>query len=930
MSNKLTDEQMSKFAAKSRAAAVEGAVLIKNENAVLPIKETETVSFFGRPLIDYYRSGTGSGGAVNVEYATNILDGLKLDNISYNKEIVEAYVEWLKDHPFDNGGGGWACEPWFQKDMPITKEMAQAAAKKSDKAVYIIGRTAGEDKDNAVWEGSYILTAEEKENMKNIAAAFENLIIVLNVSNIIDMSWIEDETYLGHIKGVVYVWQGGMEGGYAVADILSGKITPSGKLPDTVAYDINDYPSTANFGNEIDNYYEEDIYVGYRYFETFAPEKVQYEFGFGLSYTKFDVETVAARALEDKVELEVKVKNVGDIYSGKEVVQVYYAAPQGELGKPAKELVTFIKTKELNPGEEEILKVSFDIKAMASYDDSGVTGNKSCYVLEAGEYEIFVGNSVRNVEKVSFEAGEKVSDGKLVIDNTIVTEQLQEVMAPIVDLKIMKPGAKKEDGTYEITYVQASKSTVDLAKRIEENLPEEMEITGDRGITFQDVRDGKATLDEFVAQLTVEEMAILVRGEGMSNPRVTKGTASAFGGMSDSLFSYGIPAACCADGPSGLRMEAKSVQIPIGTLLAASWNKNLVEELYELEGEALYANEVDTLLGPGANIHRNPLNGRNFEYYSEDPYLTGIMTTATTMGLKKGGGWGTVKHYACNGQETHRFKINAICSERAIREIYLKAFEMAVKSDSVKSIMTAYNPINGHWSASNYDLNTTVLRGEWGYKGIVMTDWWAKMNDVVECGEESNKDTRNMIRAQNDVYMVVNNNGAEINSNGDNTEEAVAEGRLTIGELQRTAKNICQFLLDSAVAHRELVDLETAEEFEACANADADIQKLSADSKIKIGDTTKASMEVEEDGEYSIIVNIMSPMTNLAQSTCNVYLNGKTAFIIQTNGTDGNWIKQKLVKVKLNKGIYNIELEHVLKGLNVDYIQFKKVPKKNN
>lgn len=929
MSNKLTEAQMGKFAAKSREAAVEGAVLIKNEDCVLPIKSVEKVSVFGRPLIEYYRSGTGSGGAVNVEYSTNILDGLKVDEINYNEEIAEAYIEWIKEHPFDNGGGGWAAEPWFQRDMPITKEMAEDAAKKSDKAVYIIGRTAGEDKDNAIWEGSYILTAEEKENIKNIAEAFENLIIVFNVSNIIDMSWINAPEYLGHIKGIIYVWQGGMEGGYAVADVLSGKVTPSGKLPDTVAYDINDYPSTANFGNETDNYYEEDIYVGYRYFETFAPQKVQYEFGFGLSYTEFEIKVEGAKTSDKKIDLEVKVKNIGDIYSGKEVVQVYYGAPQGELGKPAKELAAFAKTKELGPGEEEVLNISFDIDTMASYDDSGVTGNKSCYVLEAGEYEIFVGNSVRNVNKVVFEEGKNVSGGKFLLENIVVTEKLQEVMAPTVDLKIMKPGVKKDDGTYEIAYVQASKSTVDLAKRIEENLPKEMEITGDRGITFQDVRDKKASLDDFVAQLTVEEMAIIVRGEGMSNPRVTKGTASAFGGMCDTLFNYGVPAACCADGPSGLRMEAKSVQIPIGTLLAASWNADLVKELYTLEGEALYANEVETLLGPGANVHRNPLNGRNFEYYSEDPYLTGVMATATTLGIKEGGGWGTIKHFACNGQEAHRFKINAVCSERAIREIYLKAFEMAVKADSVRSIMTSYNPINGHWSASNYDLNTTVLRGEWGFKGIVMTDWWAKMNDVVEGGEESNKDTRDMIRSQNDVYMVVNNNGAEINSNGDNTEESVANGTLTVGELQRAAKNICTFLLDSAVAHRELVDLEAAEEFAATDQAETEIQKLSEDANVKVGDTTKVSMEVEEEGEYSIIVNIMSPMTNLAQSTCNVHLNGSTAFIIQTNGTDGNWIKQKLVKVKLNKGIYNIELEHVLKGLNVEYIQFKKVPKKN-
>lgn len=929
MSNKLTEAQMAAFASKSREAAVEGAVLLRNEEVVLPIKEDEKVSVFGRPLIDYYRSGTGSGGAVNVEYATNILDGLKLDNINYNEEIADAYVEWLKEHPFDNGGGGWACEPWFQKDMPITKEMAQKAAGTSDKAVYVIGRTAGEDKDNAKWEGSYLLTAEEKENIKIISEAFDKVIIVLNVSNTIDMSWVDAPEYLGHIKGIIYVWQGGMEGGYAVADVLSGKVTPSGKLPDTIAYNIEDYPSTKNFGNEIDNYYEEDIYVGYRYFETFCPEKVQYAFGFGLSYTQFDIEIVDAKSLDGKVELSVKVTNTGDEYKGKEVIQVYYGAPQGALGKPAKELVQFAKTAELAPGESQVLEISFDVASMASYDDSGVTGNKSCYVLEAGEYEIFVGNSVRNVEKVVFTQGDKITDGKFVVDEVIVTEQLQEVMAPVVDLKIMKPGAKKADGTYELEYTQASKSTVDMAKRIEENLPPTMEITGDKGITLQDVRDGKASLDDFVAQLTVEEMAILIRGEGMSNPRVTKGTASAFGGMCDSLFNYGVPAACCADGPSGLRMEAKSVQVPIGTLLAASWNREIVKELYVLEGEALLANEVDTLLGPGANIHRNPLNGRNFEYYSEDPYLTGVMATSMTLGIKEGGGWGTIKHFACNGQETHRFKINAICSERAVREIYLKAFEMAVKADSLRSIMTSYNPINGHWCASNYDLCTTVLRGEWGFKGIVMTDWWAKMNDVVYGGEESNKDTRNLIRSQNDVYMVVNNNGAEINSNGDNTEEAIANGTLTIGELQRAAKNICTFLLESSVIHRELIDLEAAEEFNPVETAENEVQKLSEDSMVKVGDTTKVTMEVDEDGEYSIIVNISSPMTNLSQSTCNVHLNGNVAFVIQTNGTDGNWIKQKLVKVKLHKGIYNIELEHVLKGLNVAYIQFKKVPKKN-
>lgn len=396
MDNNLRGVPVEGFADKSREAAVEGIVLLKNENNTLPLTEQDKVSVFGRPMIEYYRSGTGSGGAVNVEYTTNILDGFENSNLNFNKTIVEDYKEWLKDHPFDNGGGGWACEPWFQKDMEITADYAKKQAESTNKAVYIIGRTAGEDKDNANWVGSYLLTDEEKENLKNITEAFEDVCVVLNVSNIIDLKWIDEEQFKGHIKSVIIVWQGGMEGGNAVVDALSGKATPSGKLPDTVAYDIEDYPANDNFGNELTNLYKEDIYVGYRYFETFAPEKVQFEFGFGLSYTTFDIETVSADADDEKITLEVKVTNTGDKFSGKEVVQVYYEAPQGVLGQPARQLCAYEKTENLAPGQSQTLKITFDINGIASYDDSGVTGNKSCYVLEAGDYNFYVGNSVKN------------------------------------------------------------------------------------------------------------------------------------------------------------------------------------------------------------------------------------------------------------------------------------------------------------------------------------------------------------------------------------------------------------------------------------------------------------------------------------------------------------------------------------------------------
>ena len=909
------------FAEKSREAAVEGIVLLRNEDNVLPFTKEDKISVFGRPQIEYYRSGTGSGGAVQVEYATNILDGFKNSHLNINEDLVKDYQEWLKDHPFDNGGGGWACEPWFQKDMDITVPYAKEQAAKSNKAVYIVGRTAGEDKDNYNGAGSYLLTDEEISNIKNITEAFEDVVVVLNASNIIDMKWMNDPQFNGHIKSVAYVWSGGMEGGNAVVDALSGSVTPSGKLPDTIAFNLEDYPSDENFGNPLTNLYKEDIYVGYRYFETFAPEKVMFEFGYGLSYTTFDIETMSAKEEDGKIKLQVKVTNTGDTYSGKEVVQVYYSAPQGNLGKPVKELCAYAKTENLAPKASQVVELEVAIKDMASYDDSGVTGHKSCYVLEAGDYNIFVGNSVRNVEKVYTHYIEQLE----------VVEQLSEVCCPNDEnLTILKPGKMKADGTFEKEYVPSQKPTVDMAKRIEDNLPKTMEITGDKGISLQDVHDGKNTLEEFVAQLSVEELAQIVRGEGMSNPRVTQGTASAFGGISDALFNYGIPAACCADGPSGVRYDGKATQLPIGTALAASWNAPLVRELYTMEGEELRANQVDTLLGPGVNIHRHPLNGRNFEYYSEDPYLSGTMSVASTGGIKDGGAWGTIKHFALNGQESHRFKIDAVCSERAIREIYLKSFEMAVKEKTVMTLMTSYNPVNGHWAASNYDLCTTVLRGEWGYEGLVMTDWWAKMNDVVEGGEESNQDTRDMVRSQNDVYMVVNNNGAEVNSNSDNTEQSVEDGTLTVGELQRAAINICNVILHSQVIERELVDTDVAKYYPSVDVSEAKYQQfnLSEDNKVMFDSGKVATMIVEEDAEYTIIVNIAFDKSNLAQSTVNVNANGETMVVIQTNGTDGNWITQKLCKVKLDKGAYNIKLEDVLAGIKVKYMQFKKLKRK--
>ncbi|MFC4321572.1 glycoside hydrolase family 3 protein [Litchfieldia salsa] len=928
MSNQQIGIPLKGFAEFSRKVAAEGAVLLKNEGQILPIKRGEQVSVFGRTQIDYYRSGTGSGGSVNVEYTTNLLDGLRSKKeIVVNEELASVYENWIEENPFDDGGGGWAAEPWHQKEMPLTNELVSVARNRSDKAVVVIGRTAGEDQDNAAVEGSYLLTYEEKEMIKLVSSHFEQIAVVLNVSNIIDMSWINDEGILYPIQGVIYTWQGGMEGGNAAADVLVGDVTPSGKLPDTIANSISDYPSTSNHGSKVRNFYQEDIYVGYRYFETFCPEKVQHEFGFGLSYTDFFIDPVHAKLVtidgEKVIEIDVTVSNTGETYAGKEVVQVYYEAPQGKLGQPAKVLAAFEKTSLLEPGGSQSLTIRFPVNSMASYDDSGITGHPSSYVLEEGVYCFYVGNSVKNVKKVLFDAEEGLH-----LETLQLIEELTEVLAPTEDFTRMKPGVQKADGSYELTYEDVPKQKSSLEERILKNLPATIKQTGNQGYKLKDVFDNNVSMETFIAQLSDEDLATIVRGEGMSSPLVTPGTASAFGGVSDSLFNYGIPVGCTADGPSGIRMDSghKATQVPIGTLLAATWNIDLVEELYVMEGQELISNNIDMLLGPGLNIRRSPLNGRNFEYFSEDPLITGAFATATTKGIMKGGSNATLKHFACNSQEHERNNVDAVVSERALRQIYLKGFEMAVRQGGAKGIMTSYNPINGHWAASNYDLNTTVLRKEWGFNGIVMTDWWAKMNDVAFGGPADTKNTNFMIRAQNDLYMVVNNYGAEINASNDNTIESIKAETLTRGELQRSAINICEFLMHAPVFSRKQVIDEFVNTFEANSSlAPAEVHDLSRDSQVSPNTSTSTFIKVDNPGFYRIIVKIKSEETNLSQTVCNVSLNEQLMTTIQTNGTEGQWIKQKLVKINLEEGLYELKLDFIKPGLEIGWIEFKEI-----
>ena len=862
----------------------EGIVMLKNENNALPLDTDKEVAVFGRIQFHYYKSGTGSGGMVNVTKVVNILDGLIDNGVKVNEKLLGTYRKWDKENPFDLGEG-WGGEPWSQKEMPLDEGLVKETAKSCETAIVIIGRTAGEEQDNRLEAGSYLLSDDEIAMLTVVRENFKKVVLLLNVGNIIDM------TDINRIApdSVLYVWQGGMTGGKGTADVLTGKVSPSGKLPDTIAYKASDYPSDANFGREKNrDIYAEDIYVGYRYFETFAKEKVLYPFGFGLSYTEFEIKTEKAEITDGAVKLSVSVKNIGS-YKGKEVIEVYCEAPQGRLGKAARVLCGFEKTKELVPQEEQTIEIAVDIAKLASYDDSGVTGNKSCYVLEAGEYKFYVGSDVRSAEYAcSFEQGED-----------LITERLTQSLAPVESFERIKPVC--EGGAFSIGREAVPVSEVDESARRLEKLPKEIAYTGDKGIKLWDVKNGKNTMDEFIAQLSDYDLSCIIRGEGMGSPRVTAGTASAFGGVSENLNGFGIPAGCCSDGPSGMRLDCgtKAFSLPNGTMIASSFNKELTSELFTFMGLEMAANKVDCLLGPGMNIHRHPLNGRNFEYFSEDPFLTGKMAAAELKGMAGAGVTGTIKHFCANNRETNRHFIDSVVSERALREIYLKGFEIAVKEGGASSVMTTYGIVNGLWTAGNFDLNTVILREEWGFKGFTMTDWWANIN--VRGKEPDKTDFAAMARAQNDVYMVC----PDGEKNDDNTLAALENGGIERCELQRNAANICGFLLHTNALKRaegigdtvKVINREDEEQEDdkpvQFYKVDRDITLDLSDVDTKKGTSYSFALDLSNFGIYRVIVTASSTQSELAQIPMTLFSMGTAVGTFTFNGTGGKAVSME-------------------------------------
>lgn len=788
-----------------RQLAGECMVLLENDGA-LPLGGSERkVVLYGNGARHTVKGGTGSGDVntrenINVEQGLidagfDILNKEWLD--SFDEELARAKKEYIKSVEKEMEERGVPVhmvlfERPFEDPQtpPITKK------EETETAIYVLSRNSGEGKDREYRKGDYLLTDREVQNLKFLAENYEKTVLLLNIGGVIDTAAIKG---IRGLNAVVLMGQLGNIGGLIVGDVLTGKTYPSGKLTDTWAKDYYDYPSSKTFshnnGNVDDEYYTEDIFVGYRYFDTHKIEP-SYCFGYGKSYTQFEIKIEklsVENAGEDKmILLEAAVTNTGERFAGREVVQVYYSAPEGELEKPYQELAAFKKTRLLKPGETEKLTVAFNLSDMASYSTKD-----AAWVLEPGEYIIRVGADSAHTDAA----------GTVNVEEKTVTGQLTNRLAD-------------NDRNYKVRPV------------LKDRNPQKF-------LTLKDVKEGKATVEELAAQLTVEELAQLTVGierRADNGTQVVGNAANLVPGAAGETSSVllkdrGIFPLILADGPAGLRLQPHfkttkdgeilpggevfgmnrmpfpedtpdtaidyyqyCTAIPIATTLAQSWDMELAEKMGEIVGKEMKQFHIHLWLAPGMNIHRNPLCGRNFEYYSEDPLLSGKCAAADTRGVQSLGGQGTtIKHFAANNQEDNRMFTNAYISERALREIYLKGFEIAVKEAKPYSIMTSYNLINGVHAANNYDLLQAVARDEWGFDGVIMTDWCTSQ-DTSYMGLTSDKypwsSSEWCIKAGNDLQMPGCGENVEDIVNGVKSGEVI-----TLGDLQFCVCNLLRVMV---------------------------------------------------------------------------------------------------------------------------------------
>ena len=748
----------------SKQAAKEGMVLLKNENSLLPFEKRTRLAVFGKASADYVKGGGGSGD-VTVSYTVSLDAGLRAlsDYVSVYEGLSSFYNKNVRDQYERGVAPGMTVEP------EVPTELLKKARAYTDTALITICRFSGEgwdrtsSYDNGVesgepmWKesqkvferGDFYLSDAEQRMVETVKAAFPKVVVVLNVGGVVDSMWFAEDP---KIQSVLMAWQGGMEGG---------------------AKTLEDYPSSYNF-HESQDYvdYTDDIYVGYRYFETIpgADKKVVYPFGYGLSYTTFKWELERVDEAEDgTLTVRVEVTNTGN-HEGKEVLQLYGSAPAGVIDKPSKILLSYAKTKLLQPGENQLVTLVGNVNDLASYDDLGVL-HKSAYVMEHGEYHFYLGNSVRNTEELGFIHTE---------ESTRVVEQLTECLAPT-----SLPKRMRADGSFEELPVRPShdpdseglltkkeKEVIDgVAPDVRFSKGEHLWNNNERRMQFEQVAEGSVTLDEFVAQLSDEELAHLLGGQPNT------GVANTFG--FGNLPECGIPNFMTADGPAGLRILPEcgvcTTAWPCATLLACTWNPEIVYEVGAAGAKEVKENNIAVWLTPAINIHRTPMCGRNFEYYSEDPYLVAKQAGAMVRGIQSQHIAATVKHFALNNKETNRKDSNSRVSERAARQIYLKTFERIVKEAKPWCIMSSYNIVNDYRASENHDLLEKLLRDEWGFEGVVMTDWWT-------FGEHCKE-----VNAGNDVKMAA--------GNPDNLLKALEKGLLKRETMECSVKRLLGVLL---------------------------------------------------------------------------------------------------------------------------------------
>lgn len=761
----------------SKEAAREGMVLLKNENHALPLAAGTRIALFGKGTIDYVKGGGGSGD-VTVPYVRNLYEGLC--QIADPATIFPDTIEFYRNHVSAQYAMGRM--PGMTAEPELPDALTAKARAFADTAIVSISRFSGENWDRCAdfdpidehcnideapvrlsreifEQGDFYFSHAERAMLSKVCAVFPRVIVVLNAGGMIETACLAEDPA---VSAVLLAWQGGMEGGLACAELLMGRHNPSGRLCDTFARDLADYPCAASFFNS-DDYaeYEEDIYVGYRYFETIpgAKEKVVYPFGFGLSYTAFSLTDHSVLTENDAIIASVRVCNTGSL-PGREVVQVYAACPQCLLGKPARVLCGYRKTRLLAPGEEERVIIRFPVETFASYDDLGKVC-KSAWILESGEYSFHIGVSVRDTTQAA---------GSYILRENRIVRQLTCRLAPHALARRML-----SDGTFEPLPMQPAPAVKTNPELFECPPAVRAQPTSWRGDSkppqLEQVASGEIALHEFIAHLSDEDLAWLLGGQPNT------GVANTWGAGNQPR--YGIPNIMTADGPAGLRVHAETgvctTAFPCSTLLACTWDPDLVYRIGAAGALEVKENNIGVWLTPGVCIHRNPLCGRNFEYYSEDPLLAGKQAAAMVRGIQSQRIAATPKHFALNNKETNRRGSDSRASERAIREIYIRQFEIIVRESHPWCIMTSYNIINGVRASENTDLLEHILRGEWGFDGMVTTDWWTHSDPVRE------------VLAGNDLKMPAGHPHRLL--------EALASGTLTRAAMEACASRILTMIL---------------------------------------------------------------------------------------------------------------------------------------